>query len=628
MQSPSIRILSQIIAYSKYQRFNPTLGRKETWDETISRNKAMHSKKYQEAIQREPTLQTEIDRAYQLVAEHKILPSMRSMQFAGIPIDKQEARIYNCCYLPITDVISFKEAIYLLLCGTGVGYSVQHHHVAALPPVNHPTGQYRHVIGDSVEGWADAIDALISSYLSTDPAVREPVFDGSAVRPAGTVIASIQAPAPGPEPLMRSLDQVREILRLNKPGERLKPIDVMDIINILSECALAGGVRRSAMICLFSPTDSAMLTAKSGNWHQTYPWRSRTNNSAVIYRQDPNARDQFTNLWKTLSEARSGEPGVYFTNDRELNWGTNPCVETALRPYQFCNLTEINASTITSQEDFNERATYAALLGTMQAGYTKFNYLSERWQISTERDALLGIGLTGIAHGCIKNLSEGEAVQCAMVANERIAKILGINVAARVTCVKPSGTTSSLLGCASGIHAIHSPYYIRRVRISKLDPIYGYLVREVPDLIEDEVWNKQTTAVLSIPIEFDDPHAAYRDESAITFLERVKRYNRNWVMPGHRSGVNYHNVSATVSIRDGEWAPVGSWLWENRDSYTGIACFPMDNTQYKQTPFEECDKDTFERLGSKMRPLCFDDILSTTDIDADSSACAGGSCEV
>lgn len=632
----SLKLLSEITSYSKYQRYIPTLGRRETWPEAIERNARMHRQKYRKLLSANPEFRASFDRAYELVHQHKILPSMRSMQLGGLPIRRQEARIYNCAYLPMKDLLSFSEVLYLLLCGTGVGYSVQFHHVDELPPIYHePHKERRHTVEDSIEGWARAVDHLVRCFM--DPSsLGWPTFDFSQVRPKGAIIRSIWTRAPGPEPLREVLERIRKILSEKPQGSKLTSVEVMDITNMLSEVVLAGGVRRSAMICLFSPQDEEMLQAKSGasQWWKWAPWRARSNNSAVLFRGDPHqAKKDFERIWEIVSASGSGEPGFLWTNEECRNLGTNPCSETSLSPYQFCNLTEINTATITSQADFNERAYYASFLGTLQAGYTNFHHLSSRWRESTERDALLGVGLTGIANGAILGLEESEAARKAVEANKRWSKVLEINPASRVTCTKPSGTTSLVLGCASGIHAIHSPYYIRRIRLNKLEPLYGYLLKAVPELIEDEKGNEALNGVLSVPIHAESPQAVYRNESPIDFLERVGRYQLGWVEPGHLKGPNPHSISATVSIRPSEKSSVKEWLWKNREKYSCISCFPASESEsiYAQTPYEECSRSDFLELSKHVRRINLEEIDEKTQINESlglSPACAGGQCEL
>lgn len=616
-------LLSQLTVYLKYSLWQN--GRQETWEEIVERNKNMHLKNYELILKTNSSLRHAIEEAYKYVKEYKILPSMRSMQFGGEPILRKHQRIYNCCYMPIDDIFAFRELFYLLLCGCGVGYSVQKHHVERLPLINKPLEEEEFFIEDSIEGWADAVHALFSSFMEKKSL---PLFRGDNIRKQGTMIHGIQRLAPGPDKLLESLATAKNLLlTAAERSPSLRPIDVMDLINILSEAVIAGGVRRSAMICLFSADDDAMLEAKTGEWWTSTPWRCRSNNSAVMERDDETA---FRVMWHKLETGGSGEPGVYFTNDKD--WGTNPCVETALRPYQFCNLTEINASTIVDQEDFNKRTELATLLGTLQAGYTDFTYLRPIWKKTTAEDALLGVSITGIAHGTLTFLNLKEAARCAVNANKCYARMLGINSASRITCVKPSGTTSLVLGCSSGIHGVHSQYYIRHIRIGKDEPIYNYLKKAIPELIEDEI-GRPNNAVIKIPQCVSLPHASYRTETALDFLDRVRRFNEEWVGEGHVKGINKHNVSATVSIRPEEWKHVGDWLWENRHSYTGMACLPYFGGHYKQAPFEECTQEVYEDLLQYFTQL---NILEVDlpqeelykDVDNEEPACAGGLCLV
>lgn len=623
-------LLSKLTSYLKYQRYLPALGRKETWNETIDRNKEMHLHKYRHILRRNSHLLKEIETAYSYIRDYKILPSMRSMQFGGTAILTKETRMYNCCYVPIKDVVAFRETMFLLLCGTGVGYSVQDHHVGQLPPIYKPIETKEYYISDSIEGWADAVHALIDAYMPTDYRRRYiPVFNGSIIRPKGSLIRSIGSIAPGPENLLECLDMVKEMFEKKVNGSGLAPLEVSDILNIFSECVMAGGVRRSAMICLFSPSNSDVLMAKTGNWFIGTPWRARSNNSAIIIRGSEREKLDFERVWSILSAGGYGEPGIYFSNDRE--WGTNPCVETALAPHQFCNLTEINGSTVESQDDLNKRVHYATLLGTLQAGYTNFTYLTDRWQKSTKKDALLGVGITGIAHGRLDQYSLADAARQSFHSNFMFSRTLNIKSASRLTCVKPSGTTSLVLGCTSGIHAAHSPYYIRRIRIGKQEPIYQYLATHLPNCVEDEIGaTGGGSGVISVPQKIENlAGTAYRNEHVYDFLHRIRHYNQEWVAPGHIHGSNKHNVSATVSVKDDEWNMVKEWLWRYRENYTGIACLPYTNSGYAQMPFEECTKSTYEHMLNNFRGLNLDNVKlkeQGSEISIE-PACSGGLCE-
>jgi len=328
-----------------------------------------------------------------------------------------------------------------------------------------------------------------------------------------------------------------------------------------------------------------------------------------------------------VKDSGSGEPGFYFTNDKD--WGTNPCCEIALRPFQFCNLVEINASDVESQEDYEARCKAGAFIATLQAGYTEFHYLRDEWRDTTEKDALIGVSMTGIASGAVLDLDMAKGAAMVKNENARVAEILGINPAARTTCVKPAGTTSLTLGTSSGIHAWHAPHYIRRIRVGKNEAIYRYLVENHPDLVEDERFNPTEQAVISIPQQAPEG-ATYRTESALHFLKRVEKVTSEWVVPGHRDGQNCHNVSATVSIKESEWADVGEWMWENRESYNGLSVLPYDGGTYVQAPFEDCSKETYEAMFAKLSNVNLDDVIElkdNTDLSGE-VACAGGACEV
>jgi ribonucleoside-triphosphate reductase len=417
-------ILSDLTVYMKYAKYNPSLNRRETWTELVDRNKGMHLKKF-------PNLAEEIEKAYEFVYSKKILPSMRSMQFAGKPVEINNTRVFNCSYLPIDDIAAFSETIFLLLSGCGVGYSVQQHHVEKLPEVRKPVKGKRFLVGDSIEGWADAVKALMKAYLKGGAL---PKFDFRDIRPKGAQLITIGGKAPGPEPLKIALTHVQAILDRKKDGERLTSLECHDIVCHLADAVLSGGIRRAALIALFNLDDEDMLTCKFGNWWEQNPQRGRANNSAVLIRSKIE-KDVFLELWKKIELSNSGEPGFLFSNDKDA--GTNPCAEINLKPNQFCNLCEVNASTIESQEDLNERVKMAAFIGTLQASYTDFHYLRDIWKKTTEKEALLGIGMTGIASGEVLKYNLKEAAKIATEENVRMAEVLGINKAARVTCVKP-----------------------------------------------------------------------------------------------------------------------------------------------------------------------------------------------
>ena len=386
----SNQILSEITIFLKYAKYIPELNRRETWEELVTRNMDMHIKKY-------PSLEEEIREAYKMVYSKKVLPSMRSLQFAGKPIEISPNRIYNCAYLPIDDWRAFGETMFLLLGGTGVGFSVQKHHVEELPVIRKPSKDKgrRFLVADSIEGWADAVKVLMKSYFTGTSSIE---FDFSDIRPKGARLVTAGGKAPGPGPLRECLVKLQGMLDTKEDGDKLSTIEVHDMVCHIADAVLAGGIRRAALICLFSPDDDEMISCKSGAWWELNPQRGRANNSAVLLRSITE-KDQFLDIWKRIEASGAGEPGIYFTNN--LEWGTNPCCEIALRPFQFCNLCEVNVSDIESQEDLNSRVKAAALIGTLQAGYSDFHYLREVWRRTTEKEALIGVSMTGIGSGVV-----------------------------------------------------------------------------------------------------------------------------------------------------------------------------------------------------------------------------------
>jgi ribonucleoside-diphosphate reductase alpha chain len=613
----SQEILSDIVVYNKYAKYISSKQRRETWEELVSRNKEMHQEKF-------PKLKEEIEDVYKMVYDKKVLPSMRSLQFAGKPISINNSRIFNCSFLPIDDWRSFSEVMFLLLSGCGVGYSVQKHHIEKLPEIRIPKKTRRFLVGDSIEGWADSIKVLMKAYFGMS--TTRPVFDFRDIRPKGAELITVGGKAPGPEPLKECLFQIQKVLDRKEDGEPLKPIEAHDIICYIADAVLSGGIRRAALISLFDLHDNEMLTSKHGAWWELNPQRGRANNSAVVIRSKVTKKD-FDTLWGKIVASNSGEPGVYFSNDKD--WGTNPCCEIALRPFQFCNLTEINVSNIESQEDLNRRVKAGAFLGTLQAAYTDFHYLRDIWKRTTEKDALVGVGMTGIASGAVLDFDLKEAAKEAKKTNEEIANMLGINKAARVTTVKPSGTSSLVLGTSSGIHAWHNDFYIRRMRLGKNEALYQYLAQNHPELVEDDFFKPDLQAVVSVPQKSPEG-AIYRTESAMELLERTKKFNVEWVREGHRKGANTNNVSATISVKQDEWDSVGEWMWENKNTFNGLAVLPYDNGSYTQAPFEDITEKKFLEMESHLNGIDLKQITEMTDETdlQDQAACAGGACEI
>ena len=615
----SNQILSEITVYMKYAKYNEEKQRRETWEELVTRNKQMHQKKF-------PLLHDEIEEKYKLVYDKKVLPSMRSLQFGGKPIEISPNRIYNCAYLPIDSIDSFSETMFLLLGGTGVGYSVQRHHVAKLPVINkpYPKRKKRFLIGDSIEGWADAIKVLMKSYMNGGGSRIE--FDFSDIRPKGAMLVTSGGKAPGPQPLKECIVKIKGMLESKETGEQLTTLEAHDIVCHIADAVLAGGIRRAALISLFNADDNEMISCKSGNWWETNPQRGRANNSAVLMRHKI-TKEFFMDLWKRVELSGAGEPGIYLNNDKD--WGTNPCCEIALRPHQFCNLCEVNVSNVESQDDLNERVKAAAFIGTLQAGYTDFHYLRDVWRETTEKDALIGVSMTGIGSGTVLGYDMKKAASLVKRENTRVAKIIGINQSARTTTVKPAGTTSLVLGTSSGIHAWHNDYYIRRIRVGKNESIYQHLVNNHPELVEDEYFRPHDTAVIQVP-QKAPVGSILRTESPFQLLERVKKVATEWVKSGHRNGSNSHNVSATISLKKEDWPLAGEWMWENRNHYNGLSVLPYDGGTYTQAPFEDITKEKYNEMMKSLSEVDLSNVIEVED-NTDLSgelACAGGSCEI
>jgi ribonucleoside-triphosphate reductase len=610
------RILSDLVIHMKYARYVPEVQRRELWPEICERYATMMREKY-------PALASDIDKNIEFVIDRKVLPSMRAMQFAGPAIERNNSRIYNCAYMPVNDIRAFSEAMFLLLGGTGVGFSVQFHHVEELPPIQKAHKRKRFLVGDSLEGWADSVKVLLKGYFGLSEYLPE--FDYSDIRPKGARLVTAGGKAPGPEPLKICIAHLSAILDRKANGEKLTPLQCHDMMCHIANAVLAGGIRRSAMISLFSPEDEEMLTCKFGNWWELNEQRGRANNSVVLMR-DSITKNEFLSLWKKIELSGTGEPGFYFTNNAD--WGTNPCCEIALRPFQFCNLCEINVSDVSDQEDLNERARAAAFFGTLQAGFTNFHYLREVWKTTTEDEALIGVGMTGIASGKVMHLDLQEAADEVKRVNHLIPSKIKIQFAARCTTIKPSGTSSLVLGTSSGIHAWHSQFYLRRVRIGKNEALYTYLLENHPELLEEDLLNSKQ-GIICIP-QMAPKGSILRTEHVINLLERVKKFNTEWVR--NRSWVksNHNNVSATISIADGDWEKVGEWMWHNKASYNGLSVLPFDNGNYKQAPFEDITEERFYELEKSLSDLDLSKVFEpddATELQAE-AACAGGTCVI
>ena len=612
-----LEALSSITVFSKYAKYLPKLKRRETWDEIVNRYQEMMINKY-------PKLEEAIIESAKFIRDKKVLPSMRAMQFAGLALEVNNARGYNCAYLPVDSLYSFSETMFLLLGGSGVGFSVQKHHVEQLPIIiKQETYKMRnYLIEDSIMGWADSIKMLMKFYYEGGP---KPKFDFRAIRHKGARLVTAGGKAPGPEPLKICISHIDAIMERKENGQKLSPLEAHDIMCHIANSVLAGGIRRSAMISLFSHDDEEMITCKYGDWWETNEQRGRSNNSAVLERGQI-GEEEFKSLWNRIEASGSGEPGIYWTNNKD--WGTNPCCEIGLRPFQFCNLCEVNVSDVEDQEDLNNRVAVASFFGTLQAGFVDFHYLRPIWQKTTAKDALLGIGMTGIGSGEVLKYNLELVANTAKTVNQDISAIIGTNEAARITCIKPSGTTSLVLGTASGIHAWHAPYYLRTMRFNKSEDLAMYLEINHPELCEDDVLRPKDTLCVRIPVAAPEG-SILRTESPLDTLERVKKFATEWILPGHINGDNTHNVSATISITD-EWEVVGQWMWTNRNVYNGLSVLPYFGGSYKQAPFEDITKEQYEE---KIISLQLVDLTKVTELDdsvdfGQVAACAGGACEI
>lgn len=673
MLNKADKFLSDLVVYTKYANYLETEKRRQSWYEAIDELMNMHIRKF-------PHLKDEIRKNFLLVYDKKVLPSMRSVQFGGLPIEFAPNRIFNCSYALIDDKYVFTEIMFLLLGGSGVGYSVRKRHVSKLPMIKAPIGTKRFLVGDSIEGWADTIRHLMVAYFEGKPL---PTFDYRDVRKKGAKIKKTGGKAPGPEKLIATHQNIVRVLN-QAVGRHLTTVESHDIACYIADCIVAGGVRDAAMISLFDKDDTEMLNCKSmfkaryishvdngterivtltteakhynptpeleivmtkkyGDWdfdhlvnsgeiawYYIHPQRGRSNNSVALNRATT-TREEFEEIMLACERSKAGEPGIYWCNNDED--GTNPCAEIALPPNMFCNLTTAVVYDCATQAELNERVRAAAFIGTLQASYTDFHMLRPIWKENTEREALLGVSLTGMASGDVFKLDLTEAAEHAVSQNVITSKAININPAHRVTCIKPEGSGTLAAGVkGNGAHDIHSEQSIRNVRIKKSEPLYPVLLEIMPDFVEDEFQNENARAVISIPLKAK-PGSLTRDKStAIDFLERVKMLHEKWIMPGHIHGENTHNVSATVSIKDHEWAGVINWMWDNKMEYNGISCLPYDGGNYKQAPFIEITEAEYDELFAKF-PENFD---FTTIVEEDNNvdlinelACSGaGACVI
>lgn len=580
-------IMSRAKFFEGYSRWDDETNRYETWEEAVSRVMDMHKKYYKDRMSDE--LQSLIDFAEESYKNQYVLGAQRALQFGGDQLLKHQMRLYNCTSTYADRVEYFGELFYILLCGAGAGVSVQKHHVARLPDVQARKGHAKvHVIDDSIEGWATAANVLMSSFfvdggVHSEYQGRKVYFDTTKIRPKGALISG-GFKAPGPEPLRRALDKIERLLQqVVEAGEtRLSPIHVYDISMHLADSVLAGGVRRSATIFLFSYDDEEMMAAKTGDWFINNPQRARSNNSAILVRSEV-TREQFAKLMKMTREF--GEPGFLFVESTEH--ATNPCVEIGMFPqyegitgWQGCNLTEINGAKAINKEEFFKAVTAAATLGTLQAGYTDFKFVSDTTKKIFERESLLGVSITGWMNNPQVLLDEEilrEGAELVKEVNARVAKLIRINAAARTTCVKPAGNASVLLQTASGVHGEHSPVYIRNVQMNKESEVAQLIKQTNPYMVEESVWSANgSDYVISFPVIAPSNSVWREDLYGINLLEKVKLIQNTWVEHGTDTNkcvdpTVRHNVSNTVSVRDDEWDSVEQYVFDNRYSFAGIS---------------------------------------------------------
>lgn len=596
----SVKALQDYTFTSKYARYLPEKRRRETWTEAVERVRDMHISRY-------PQITSEITWAFEQVKQRRVLGSQRALQFGGEPILKKNARIYNCIASYCDRLRFFQECFWLLLCGCGTGFSVQKHHVAKLGnfcKIQNRTKKV-YIVPDSIEGWADSLGVLLSSYFENGefPEYQgtEVIFDYSLIRPEGALLGSSSGKAPGPKPLMRALEKIRDVLNkcLEQKQTNLRPIDAYDIVMHASDAVLSGGVRRSATICLFSPDDEEMASAKTGNWFIENPQRGRSNNSALLLR-GKTSKEDFEKLMKYVREF--GEPGFVWSDSTELV--VNPCVEIGLYPvdietgktgWEACNLCEINGRYCKTPEDFETAAKAAAIIGTCQAGYVDLDYLGPTTRKILCREALLGVSITGMMDNpevLFDPSLQRKTAQLILNVNEVIANKIGINPTARATCVKPAGTTSCILGTASGIHPHHAMRYIRRSQANHLEPPMLHFKKQNPLAVEKSVWNVNgTDEVIAFCIDVPKGAKTKNDIDAVTLLEYVKLTQQNWVAYGTRPDRCVHdwlvhNVSNTITVRDEEWDSVTDFIYENRKWFCGISLLLISGDKdYPQAPF-------------------------------------------
>ena len=615
----------KVIAASRYARFLPELKRRETWEETVDRM-VNYLKSKNEGLDKE------FKEIREAVLNLEIMPSMRLMMSAGEACDRDNIAAYNCSYLAINNKRAFSEALYILMNGTGVGFSCERQEISKLPEIPKDISNCDDVIvvGDSKLGWAKSFKKLLSSLWEGDI----PKIDYSNVRPAGARLKTFGGRASGPEPLKRLFDFVIDSFK-NAKGRKLTSLEVHDIICMVGEIVVVGGVRRSALISLSNLTDKRMREAKMGAWYNDFAHRGLANNS-VAYTEKPDM-ETFMDEWVSLVKSKSGERGIFNRVaaqkqaakwDRRsdaLSYGTNPCSEIILRDKQFCNLTEVVVRSNDTKDTLKKKVQLATILGTLQSNLTNFQFLSAEWTKNTKEERLLGVSLTGIMDAKITSNPDPKFLEeirdVARKTNKKYAEMLEIEESTSITCVKPSGTVSQLVDSASGIHARHSAHYIRTIRMDKKDPIYTFL-KEKGVQVEDEQFRPESTAVFSFPMKAPQGAITRTDKTAIEQLENWLVYQRHWCE---------HKPSVTISVKDDEWMQVGAWVWKYFDEISGISFLPHSDHSYVQAPYTDCTKEEYNKL-KKITPnnIDFSELIEEDDMTEGSQtlACVGGACEI
>lgn len=627
------------IALSRYAKWVESEGRRETWGETVDRYFSFmtnHLKVNHNYIPNEKL----VAELKEFVFERNVMPSMRSVMTSGAALERDNVAGYNCAFLPVDSPRSFDETMYVLMCGTGVGFSVEYKYINKLPAVPEKLEKSDTVIvvEDSKQGWAKAYRELLALLWTG----HIPAIDVTKVRPSGARLKTMGGRSSGPQPLVNLFDFTISKFK-NAAGRNLKPIECHDIMCKIGEVVVVGGVRRSAMISLSNINDIEMAQAKSGNWWEQSPQRALSNNS-VAYSRKPEM-EQFIAEWKSLYDSKSGERGIYNVaaaqaqaakfgrRDPDIHYGTNPCSEIILRPYQFCNLSEVVLRENDTKKDIQRKVELATILGTWQSTLTDFKYLRKIWKDNTEEERLLGVSLTGqFGHKFMSGKEDIFALEAFLMTlrdkarevNKEEAGKIGIPESAAITCVKPSGTVSQLVGVSSGMHPWHSQYYIRTVRGSKGDPISTFL-KEVGIPVEDDVMKPNDTYVFSFPVKAPEGAIVRNDLTAIDHLNIWLVYQRAWCE---------HKPSITVSVKEDEWMEVGAWVYKNFDEVSGISFLPHSDHTYKQAPYQEVTKEEHDALVEKMpksirwEDLSFYETEDGTSPSATLACSSDGNCEL